>query len=160
MRLLCTILLLQFGVLCTASAQNYYYVYGKMDPDLKNELSTLIQNWSLAFGMQNVTVAVMKCYLPRSIQGTAEYNEVALLNRKMILIRLNTNLTPYQQLEVLAHEMVHAQQLYAGDLIRHDRTTFSWKGKKYHNIEQTQHHRRPWEVEAITQSKMLLVSTL
>ena len=158
MKHLIAILILQLGIVCTATSQNYYFVHGKMDPGMKAELSALVENWAQIYGLEDVTLAVMKCYLPRRVQGTTEYDRVELLNRKMILIRLNKNLTPYQQQEVLAHEMVHAHQLCTGDLVRHDRTTFTWKGKKYHNIEQIQHHRRPWEVEAISQSRLLLTS--
>lgn len=158
MKPLLTIFLLQMCIIWNAAGQNYIYIYGKMDPHAKAELSGLVQSWVHVYGMENVTIAVMKCFLPRRVQGTAEYDNVEQLERKMILIRLNRNLTPFQQQEVLAHEMVHAHQMYTGDLVRHDRTTFTWKGKQYHNIDKIQHHRRPWEVEAITQSRLLVVS--
>ena len=73
----------------------------------------------------------------------------------MILLRVNNNLDHVNVLLTLSHEMVHAYQFYTGELVRHDRTTYTWKGKLFRNIEQIAHHRRPWEIEAHQYSRLL-----
>ena len=78
----------------------------------------------------------------------------------MILIRLNNRLAEEDYILILSHEMIHAYQYYTGDLIRHERINFTWKGTYYKNIHQLKHGKRPWEIEAIDQSMALTISYL
>lgn len=139
----------------TVYAQNYCYVSGGYDISQKQMISAQLKYCAELFGMENATIAVMENDLPRKLKANISYEENTQTNRKMFLIRLNSNLNESQILPTLSHEMIHAFQYYSGDLVRHDRYGFTWRGKFYMNIQRIDHSKRPWEIEANDQSVFL-----
>tara|TARA_R100000900_G_scaffold144668_1_gene129080 strand:- start:1704 stop:2012 length:309 start_codon:yes stop_codon:yes gene_type:complete len=63
-------------------------------------------------------------------------------------IILNKDLDPSQCAEVIAHEMVHIDQMKRGDLDYDDDFVY-WKGKKYSRAKMEEGNKQlPWEAEA------------
>lgn len=59
------------------------------------------------------------------------------------------------QLQVIAHEMVHVQQLISGRLVHRQSkrgSRFLWKGE---DLTHLAYHRRPWELEAMSKEMVL-----
>lgn len=155
MRQICTILFLILVLLeRIASAQIYCYVWGDFSEGQRSAFMDQIQKSANFFDMEDVTFAIIKCELPRGVNATTEYEYNEIVQRKMILFRISNHPGTYK--EVLAHEMIHGYQFYSSQLIRHDRFTYTWKGKKYEKIHKMDHCKRPWEIEAIAQSKQLV----
>ena len=141
-------------------AQNYFYVNGDISACEKSNIKSQLEYIATLFNMQKVTIAVFKSEQPGNYNATIKYEPHQQDDRTMILIRLNNRLAKEDYILTLSHEMIHAYQYYTGDLIRHRRTNFTWKGTYYKNIHQLQYAKRPWEIEAIDQSKALTISYL
>ena len=159
MKFLCTILILI--VLFSSEkviAQNYFYVKGDISVYEKNNIKSQLEYIVALFDMQKVTIAVFKSELPGNYNATIKYEPNQQDDRTMILIRLNKRLAEEDYILTLSHEMIHVYQYYSGDLIRHGRQNFTWKGTYYKNILKLPHAKRPWEIEAIDQSKALTIS--
>jgi len=63
-------------------------------------------------------------------------------------IILNNNLSPLKEKNVIAHEMVHINQIKRGDL-DYDNDYVYWKGKKYPRSTMKEGAKNlPWEAEA------------
>jgi len=63
-------------------------------------------------------------------------------------IILNNNLSPLKEKNVIAHEMVHINQIKRGDL-NYDNDYVYWKGKKYPRSTMKEGAKNlPWEAEA------------
>ena len=63
-------------------------------------------------------------------------------------IILNNNLSPLKEKNVIAHEMVHINQIKRGDLDYDDCNVY-WKGKKYPRSTMKEGAKNlPWEAEA------------
>ena len=63
-------------------------------------------------------------------------------------IILNNNLSPFQEQDVIDHEMVHIDQMRRGDLDYDDNYVY-WKGKKYSRASMKEGAKNlPWEKEA------------
>ena len=136
-------------------AQNYFYVHNNISQEEKLKMCDQMDYLSERLGMKDVTFAIIISRLPKSIEATTEYNYNDVVQRKMILFRINKKLPQHAIAQVIAHEMVHAFQFYSQDLIRHNRTTFVYKNKKYDNINKIPHQQRPWEIEALHHAPLL-----
>ena len=67
-------------------------------------------------------------------------------------IILNNNLSPFQEQDVIDHEMVHIDQMKRGDL-DYDNNNVYWKGKKYSRAKMKEGAKNlPWEAEAYKNS--------
>ena len=67
-------------------------------------------------------------------------------------IILNNNLSPLKEKNVIAHEMVHINQIKRGDL-DYDNDYVYWKGKKYPRSTMKEGAKNlPWEAEAYKNS--------
>ena len=67
-------------------------------------------------------------------------------------IILNNNLSPLKEKNVIAHEMVHINQIKRGDLDYDDCNVY-WKGKKYPRSTMKEGAKNlPWEAEAYKNS--------
>lgn len=67
-------------------------------------------------------------------------------------IILNNNLSPFQEQDVIDHEMVHIDQMRRGDLDYDDENVY-WKGKKYSRASMKEGAKNlPWEKEAYKNS--------
>ena len=67
-------------------------------------------------------------------------------------IILNNNLSPFQEQDVIDHEMVHIDQMRRGDLDYDDNYVY-WKGKKYSRAQMKEGAKNlPWEAEAYRNS--------
>lgn len=67
-------------------------------------------------------------------------------------IILNNNLSPLKEKNVIAHEMVHINQMKRGDL-DYDNDYVYWKGKKYPRSTMKEGAKNlPWEAEAYKNS--------
>jgi hypothetical protein len=67
-------------------------------------------------------------------------------------IILNNNLSPFQEQDVIDHEMVHIDQMRRGDL-DYDNNYVYWKGKKYSRAQMKEGAKNlPWEAEAYKNS--------
>jgi len=67
-------------------------------------------------------------------------------------IILNNNLSPLKEKNVIAHEMVHINQMKRGDLDYDDCNVY-WKGKKYPRSTMKEGAKNlPWEAEAYKNS--------
>ena len=68
-------------------------------------------------------------------------------------IILNNNLSPFQEQDVIDHEMVHIDQMKRGDL-DYDNNNVYWKGKKYSRAKMKEGAKNlPWEAEAYRKAK-------
>ena len=68
-------------------------------------------------------------------------------------IILNNNLSPFQEQDVIDHEMVHIDQMRRGDLDYDDNYVY-WKGKKYSRKQMKEGAKNlPWEKEAYKKAK-------
>lgn len=68
-------------------------------------------------------------------------------------IILNNNLSPFQEQDVIDHEMVHIDQMRRGDLDYDDNYVY-WKGKKYSRAQMKEGAKNlPWEKEAYNKTK-------
>ena len=68
-------------------------------------------------------------------------------------IILNNNLSPFQEQDVIDHEMVHIDQMKRGDL-DYDNNNVYWKGKKYSMAKMKEGAKNlPWEAEAYRKAK-------
>lgn len=150
-----SILILVFSVQ-NLHAQNYFYVHSHATPEEKDKMLHHLRVLSEQFDMEDVTFAIIVSKLPKKIEATTEYSFNSVVDRRMMLFRINTNLPHHKTFEVLAHEMVHAYQYYTKELVRYDRTTFSHKGVKYKNVSAIPHSKRPWEIEAIQYGQHLV----
>ena len=131
------------------AAQNFYYVRSNSSSEEKSKLLDQLKFLSEQFDIKNVTFAIIVSELPDKIEATTEYSFNHVVQRQMILIRLNKNLAQHKTLRVLAHEMVHAYQYCSKELVRHTRKSFTFRGVKYKNVMAIPHSKRPWEIEAI-----------
>lgn len=131
------------------AAQNFYYVRSYSSTEEKCKLLDQLKYLSEQFDMENATFAIIVSKLPNKIEATTEYSFNHVVQRHMILIRLNKNLALHKTSRVLAHEMVHAYQYYSKKLVRHTRTSFTYLGVKYKNVAAIPHAKRPWEIEAM-----------
>jgi hypothetical protein len=67
-------------------------------------------------------------------------------------IILNNNLSPFQEQDVIDHEMIHIRQMKRGDL-DYDNNYVYWKGKKYSRAQMKEGAKNlPWEAEAYRNS--------
>ena len=67
-------------------------------------------------------------------------------------IILNNNLSPFQEQDVIDHEMVHICQMKRGDLDYDDNYVY-WKGKKYSRAQMKEGAKNlPWEKEAYSKT--------
>ena len=67
-------------------------------------------------------------------------------------IILNNNLSPLKEKNVIAHEMVHINQMKRGDLDYDDDNVY-WKGKAYSRSTMKEGSKKlPWEAEAYKNS--------
>jgi hypothetical protein len=65
-----------------------------------------------------------------------------------VMGKANNNVEPHQEDEVIAHEMVHIDQMKRGDL-DYDNDFVYWKGKKYSRAQMQEGAKNlPWEAEA------------
>ncbi len=68
-------------------------------------------------------------------------------------IILNKDLDPKKKESVIAHEMVHIDQMKRGDLDYDDQNVY-WKGKKYSRAQMKEGAKNlPWEAEAYKKAK-------
>ena len=68
-------------------------------------------------------------------------------------IILNKDLDPKKKESVIAHEMVHIDQMKRGDLDYDDQNVY-WKGKKYSRAQMKEGAKNlPWEKEAYNKTK-------
>jgi hypothetical protein len=78
-------------------------------------------------------------------------------NPKKIFIFVDKGLSTGDNLRILAHEMVHAQQLATGKLsildFKNGKISGEWKGKKFDDLRYSD--RNPWELEARTKERQL-----
>ena len=95
---------------------------------------------------------------PYSINNTPIYrvdmedNVLCKANNNGTII-LNNNLSPFQEQNVIGHEMVHIDQMKRGDLDYDDKYVY-WKGKKYSRAQMKEGAKNlPWEAEAYKKAK-------
>ena len=68
-------------------------------------------------------------------------------------IIINNKVSPAKMSEVIAHEMVHIDQMKRGDLDYDDKYVY-WKGKKYSRAQMQEGAKNlPWEAEAYRKVK-------
>ena len=151
--ILYTLLILLPGI---ASAQIYCYFWGDFSETQKSQFEEMMKQSAVMLNMKDVTFSIMKCDLPIEINATTEFQKNPIVNRDMILFRINDRLKPEIYEEVIAHEIIHAYQFYTHQLIRINRVTFLWRGEQYNKINQMDYCQRPWEIEAIEQGEQLL----
>lgn len=95
---------------------------------------------------------------PYSSENTPIYrvdmeNSVLGKANKNGTIILNNNLSPFQEQDVIDHEMVHIDQMRRGDLDYDDNYVY-WKGKKYSRAQMKEGAKNlPWEKEAYNKTK-------
>lgn len=145
-----------FSTTSISLAQNYFYIQGKISKNTKSEIKQELVFFAEFQNIENATISVMRCALPTGTNATLEFQDNKVSNRKMFLIRINEDLAYTSWQRILAHEMTHVNQYFTQQLVRHSRVSFSWRGKKYVDIQRIRHHKRPWEIEAIEQEKLLL----
>ena len=63
---------------------------------------------------------------------------------KKYILYLKSDISNYELLSVICHEMVHLSQYNSGKL-KLEGTTFKWEGKSYNHVS---YWERPWEKEA------------
>lgn len=68
-----------------------------------------------------------------------------------IRVRIDDKISIDQQIETLAHELVHLKQLVSGDV---DFTNRLWHGKDYSD---TNNLTAPWEIDARQKSRKLMI---
>ena len=160
MRHICIILFLgSIFVPIVSSAQTYCHIWGDFTGSQKSIIKDDIEKSAKFFDIQDVTFAVIKCRLPNTVNATTEYEDNKIVQRKMILFRINDCVKPEEYNLLIAHEMIHAYQFYTGQLIRHDRYTYTWQGVRFEKVHRIHHHKRPWEIEAMEQAEYLLAAT-
>tara|TARA_R100000479_G_scaffold157042_1_gene93705 strand:+ start:183 stop:491 length:309 start_codon:yes stop_codon:yes gene_type:complete len=82
---------------------------------------------------------IYRVNMEEGVMGKANNNGTIILNK---------NLEPHQEDEVIAHEMVHIDQMKRGDL-DYDNDFVYWKGKKYSRAQMQEGAKNlPWEAEA------------
>lgn len=98
-----------------------------------------------------------KIEAPYKIINTPIYHQdldgttLGLANNNGTII-LNDKLSPLKEKDVIAHEMVHINQIKRGDL-DYDNSNVYWKGKKYPRSTMNEGAKNlPWETEAYKNS--------
>lgn len=81
---------------------------------------------------------------------------IAEVEPRLLMMVLDTSQKLGNQLQAVAHEFVHAQQIIKGTLVfdtwKKDSALF-WKGE---NLTHLPHHERPWEIEAMSKEVVLM----
>ncbi len=78
---------------------------------------------------------------------------------RLFTIRIDSNMTKFQQFITLSHELIHMKQFAKGEMydyaLRPELTR--WKRRKI-NVEKTDYENLPWEKEAYKLQRSLLLS--
>lgn len=94
-------------------------------------------------------------YLPNHVEGiTFSLNAPNPSIYQVIRVRIDARLNKTQQWLVLAHEMIHVEQMVKGELMIIDNRQVKWKGRKY-LCQRRNHPYTPWEKDAYKKGKIL-----
>lgn len=124
---------------------NNNIVYNMTD---KTYLDTIVKIALDIEEVSGVTVVIKELKITRqeTIEGELDLKAAMYGKENLFLFSVAKSLEKYEAISVVAHEIIHLEQFYSGQLI-HSNGKFLWEGKPidYKNIT---YETRPWEMEA------------
>lgn len=116
----------------------------------REELQEELEFYSAELGLDNSAIikVIFTLKLPEKKDGLIQYQDNGPgVGRHQMVIWINRRSMPSTQSLTLAHELVHAAQYMAGELVKISDHKFQWKGKEYKTLRMF-HRERPWEKDA------------
>ncbi len=104
----------------------------------------------------------------RKFSGKDDEGEIKVLDKvygyfkphRKFHIKIRRSLSDDEKLETLAHEFIHVAQNASGKLMERMQIgkcfyNMKWDGKYYGDFDRIEYHKRPWEIEAFENERVL-----
>lgn len=91
--------------------------------------------------------------LPEGIMGSMDHRVIG--NFAQVVIWINRKAGRSAQMNILAHEMIHARQLLFQEMKQLKKHKVAWKDGRTYDLREISYHDRPWEEDADRRSTQL-----